>query len=543
MSAVESTTPTWDKPLTHQVWVLTGATRLEKSIGGPTAVAMARDGVRLILTLGPQRRWNQAGEVLEEIHNVGGEAVVFPCDVTSQREREDFFNFVRTNYGHIHGLGQLAAGGIRGSDEDAEAVNTQAPVEMIELFMPIIEPGGLVFDTPSIFSHLSGRTESIPMYDRVGTTKHGGEEGSRQLIPKLAEREITYNSITGHLVEGTLNEYLLRRADRQVVEKARETAKDQTLPTIDDMVAAIMKVAKMAARGKSYPQGHVEWVGIDHLDRQDLGEIFVGFGYGTVAVYIDEIIRLKELGFGSWTPTFQTALGMRVPNVRRSFRLEDDSVNLSRGLSVIRVDSRHMDGHFSANPPGPVLAGWKMCDIGEQAAGSLVRRLFPERKLNFAGFTDGAKYNNMVTPGQRIDIAVDVREDSGDAIVIDAVLTRGDTNIADIKGLTYSSSPKLAHWPGNFSTPAGLIEAGAMHIGATALGMGSVEDRVPTFLQFKSLEITGVPSTDEPIQIDARVTRADKRLLQGEARFRSRGEVFANLQGVTCLMRELPQQT
>lgn len=527
------------KPLAGKVYLLTGANRFKQSIGGPTAVALAREGATVILTYRDnERSYDRVSEVISEVEKVGGNAFSHICDVTVPKQRQALFNFVKNEFAQIDGLIQFAAEGIKGTMEEAAAVNTEAPVEMAELFLPITKPGGIMVETPSVVSEFTGLSKKeTPGYDKVGPTKHEGRKKMKKLVPKFEKKGVKYTAVCPHLVEDTVNAYLLKRTNRQVFDEARKSAKGGVLPNIANVSDAVVRVAIMAAEG-NLKQGHIEWVGVDHLERDELLPLFRGFGFGDEAVYINEITRLGDEGFGSFTPDASSSSAMMMPDMADSFKVVTiDEVEVGR--SSVLINESYMRGHLKADPPGLLLPGWKSAGLARRTADAYVAEQFADQGFRFSGFSEGAIFNQMIRPSDELDVRVAIREKTDQEIVFDAVLLKGDENMADVKGLRYSVGPDLPTWPSDSPPPEAFAEIGAMFIGADAMGMGFVEGRVPAFSRFASLELKGIPDPDLPLEVDAFVTKASTRLLQGDAVIRSGDRVVANLTGVSCFLKEV----
>lgn len=275
----------------------------------------------------------------------------------------------------------------------------------------------------------------------------------------------------------------------------------------------------------------------EHLGKKQLIALFGGFGYGREAIYLTEITRSGIHGMGLFVPDNASRVGMTMPDLRDDFRMiATDQGEV--GVSTVLMNAGYMRGHLQADPPGPLLPGWKETGWARLTADCYIQERFSDRQLQFAGFRDGARFNKIVTPGDKIEVRVSLRKESNKEVVFDAELLRGEQNVADVGGITYSPLPDFAGWPAHWVDPEALVEIGGFAIGATALGFGSVEGKVPAFIRFGSLQILHAPEARRPIEISATVSEARSRKLEGQASFRSGGVDIATLNGVYCLLRE-----
>jgi len=164
------------------VALVTGAS---SGIGWSTAKLLALNGYRVAAT---GRREDRLNRLVDEIERAGGQAVAFPCDLTSEAERERLVHAVRERFGRIDVLVNNAGLGWFGflTDLPAErrramlAVNVEAPVHLISLVLPdmFARHQGYIINVASVAGHLA--TPSRVVYSASKAFVQRFDEGLRR---------------------------------------------------------------------------------------------------------------------------------------------------------------------------------------------------------------------------------------------------------------------------------------------------------------------------------------------------------------------------
>jgi len=100
-----------------KIAIITGASR---SIGRGIAIAFAREGCKVVVNYSKSRE--EAEEVVDRVHELGGEAIAVQCDVSNRREVEAMFNKVIEYFGRVdilvNNAGVAAGGSILETTDD-----------------------------------------------------------------------------------------------------------------------------------------------------------------------------------------------------------------------------------------------------------------------------------------------------------------------------------------------------------------------------------------------------------------------------------------
>ncbi|MBD3204941.1 glucose 1-dehydrogenase [Candidatus Bathyarchaeota archaeon] len=117
---------------TDKVAVVTGASR---SIGLAIALGLAEGGCKVVVNHSKSRE--EAEEVVQTIHEMGGDAFSFQCDVSSREEVEAMFQTAIDTYGRVDILVNNAGIAIGGSilDTTDEAWDRQLAVNLKGVFL------------------------------------------------------------------------------------------------------------------------------------------------------------------------------------------------------------------------------------------------------------------------------------------------------------------------------------------------------------------------------------------------------------------------
>lgn len=145
--------------------LITGAS---SGIGRALSILAAEAGAKLLLTA---RRADRLDELLEVIHAKGSDAAYVAGDITDAALRQQLFEKAQHDFQGLDVLVNNAGIGAYGSFEDASPerlrqlmeVNFFAPVELIRLFLPMLEQGKTpaICNVSSILAHraVPGKSE------------------------------------------------------------------------------------------------------------------------------------------------------------------------------------------------------------------------------------------------------------------------------------------------------------------------------------------------------------------------------------------------
>ena len=177
--------PNVEKLLEGKIVLMTGATRLTRSIGGPTAVELARLGATVVTPHLGEVKERFAEEVVEKGVEVGGLIIPLKIDLTDESQRMRAVNYTGEKFGKIDLLIHSASGGLGNSSlEAACALNTVAQIELTREALHLMPPGSKVLTLPSFGSFFYGKIPQLKGYENTAKTKHEGEIG----LLKMKER-------------------------------------------------------------------------------------------------------------------------------------------------------------------------------------------------------------------------------------------------------------------------------------------------------------------------------------------------------------------
>ena len=202
--------------LTEKVAVITGA---GSGIGRGTAVLFAKEGAKVVLT---GRRRQPLEDTAAEIRSGGGEALVFPMDISKKDDVTALFAAVKRKYGKIDVLFNNAGGfigcGKKVADVEEEEFDALVGINLKGTFLcckyviPYMRQnknGGSIINCSSISGHIGQRANGA-----YNMTKGGIEMLTKNIALDYAEDHIRANTVCPAWVEIEFNKEDFRtRAD------------------------------------------------------------------------------------------------------------------------------------------------------------------------------------------------------------------------------------------------------------------------------------------------------------------------------------------
>lgn len=169
------------------------------SIAWGIAQAVRREGANLILTYQGEREQKEA----EEFADILGNASVFQCDISSDKEIEKLFSAIKDKYGKIHGLVHAIAHAKR-EDIHNDFINTSRDgfshaldISAYSLVAVSRAARDLMTDGGSIITlTYMGSEKVFPGYNVMGVAKAALETSVRYLASNLGPSGIRINAIS-----------------------------------------------------------------------------------------------------------------------------------------------------------------------------------------------------------------------------------------------------------------------------------------------------------------------------------------------------------
>ncbi|MCW4464941.1 SDR family oxidoreductase [Glutamicibacter sp. MNS18] len=231
--------------------IITGSSR---GIGSVTAQILAEQGIGVVINY--RSKAPRANKIVAGIQDKGGSAVAVGADLTTAEGPAALVAAAVENFGSLDVLVLNASGGMETNmgENYALRLNRDAQVAMLEAALPALSEGGRVVFVTSHQAHFINEVSTMEAYDAVAKSKRAGEDALRALIPKLAEKNITFVVVSGDMIEGTITATLLNRMEPGAIDARREAA--GKLYSVEEFGA---EVAKMVFA--EVETGHTELVG------------------------------------------------------------------------------------------------------------------------------------------------------------------------------------------------------------------------------------------------------------------------------------------
>ncbi len=219
----------------NKVALITGASR---GIGAGVARLLAERGVDVVINY--RSKGPRAEEVAAAIRAVGRRALLAQADVTQEGDLQAMKRAVTSSFPQLDILVLNASGGLEKdkSTEYAMQLNRDAQVRAVEVFAPVMPPGGCIVFVTSHWAHFYGQKPVHRVYEIVAVSKRAGEDALRARIPELSARGIRLIIASGDMVEGTITPKLLERAQRGLLTERRHQV--GRLPTVEEFAEAIV---------------------------------------------------------------------------------------------------------------------------------------------------------------------------------------------------------------------------------------------------------------------------------------------------------------
>ena len=231
--------------------IVTGSSR---GIGAVTAQELAAQGLGVVINY--RAKAPRANKIVAAIEDKGGKAVAVGADLTATEGPQALVDAAVENFGTLDVLVLNASGGMETSmgENYALRLNRDAQVAMLEAALPAMSEGGRVVFVTSHQAHFIKQVSTMEAYDQVAQSKRAGEDALREMIPQLAEKNISFVVVSGDMIEGTITATLLNRMEPGAIDARREAA--GKLYSVEEFGA---EVAKMVFA--DVETGHTELVG------------------------------------------------------------------------------------------------------------------------------------------------------------------------------------------------------------------------------------------------------------------------------------------
>ncbi|MGF6880525.1 3-oxoacyl-[acyl-carrier protein] reductase [Nocardia sp. GAS34] len=233
-----------------RIALVTGASR---GIGAETARVLAARGDHVVLNYREKRR--RAQDLADEIAAAGGSASIAGADLSDEAAARGLSTEIAERFGRLDVLVLNASGGLeRGARPDyAMAINRDAQLRLVQLFLPLIPRGGRIVFVTSHQAHFHGRKPVPSEYEPIAASKRAGEDALRALTGEFDSRGIGFTIVSGDMIDGTIIVRLLERRDPDAVAARTEHG---ALPTIEEFATAVAD-----ATTGNHASGHTVYIG------------------------------------------------------------------------------------------------------------------------------------------------------------------------------------------------------------------------------------------------------------------------------------------
>lgn len=182
-----------DMGISGKVALITGAS---SGIGRETALLFAGEGAKVMITARDEKRLN---EVAEEIRKSGGEAEIFPGDVTDESAREKLVRATLDRFGGIdilvNAAGIIASGTIESTSlkdwDYMMDINLRSVFHLMQLCLPsLIEREGNIVNVSSVTG-----LRAFPGVLAYCVSKAGVDQLTRCAALELAPKKVRVNAV------------------------------------------------------------------------------------------------------------------------------------------------------------------------------------------------------------------------------------------------------------------------------------------------------------------------------------------------------------
>jgi NAD(P)-dependent dehydrogenase (short-subunit alcohol dehydrogenase family)/3-hydroxymyristoyl/3-hydroxydecanoyl-(acyl carrier protein) dehydratase len=341
-----------ETPLLGKVAVVTGFSR---GIGAAIAVALAEAGADIVGGYVDPAKEGRARNIHNQITGMGARCISVLADLTTTSDRAHLLKSTLT--AHPEGIDYLVLNAAGGLEQDkpagwAETINIHSQVALVETFLPVMKPGGVVLYVTSLWAHKYGEVlQVLPGYEPVARTKHLGEKALRDEIPHLAEKDVRLLIECGHMVSGTGAYTLFKAVDRQLLTELEKTAEGGKFATPEDMGKAARDLIL-----SDQASGSIVFVGGTYAEplrrsehqpfRLDRGQVAQRLRvYGPSKLLIDEFESHED-------PTSGTArYTVKTQDCEGHFGNEFSDIQLFRGVDQIEAAAQALALTWLASHP------------------------------------------------------------------------------------------------------------------------------------------------------------------------------------------------
>ena len=379
------------QPLRGKLAVITGTSR---GIGAEVAVSLADVGVDIVGNHVDPKKEAKQGDTATRVlaHGVSFNSVL--ADISEQLGREALVQGAIGDVQKPRKVDYLilnAAGGLeRGKSEDwAEQINIKAQHELVNEFIPNMNPGGKIIFMTSLWAHKYGDVKQLPAYGPVASTKHRFEEELRARIPELEQKGIDVGIVVGHIIKGTAAHLLFSRMAEEEMVKLEQTAEGGKFPEASEMGLAVRDILL-----SNFDSGRTIYVGGQNAEEIDR--------YGRPLTR--EEIQTKLPMYGDQKLLVDT------------FSL--DSAGIGKGTYT--VGPQDTEGHFAG--PFKDIQLWRGVDQIEslvQTMGLTVLETEGDTGALgvFRGVRGGVKFIGMIFPGDKAELHTSVVRRTQEGII------------------------------------------------------------------------------------------------------------------------------
>ncbi|CAN5132009.1 SDR family oxidoreductase [soil metagenome] len=231
--------------------LVTGSSR---GVGADTVAYFAEAGASVVINF--RNKEARAVKLAEKLRAGGATALTVGADLTDAGSVAAMFETIREQLGGLDILVLNASGGMESgmAADYALTLNRDAQVDLLTEALPLMQPGSRVVFVTSHQAHFIRTTETMPEYEPVALSKRAGEDALRAMIPQLDEAGISFVTVSGDMIEGTITATLLERANPGAISARKESA--GKLYNVAEFAAEVA-----AAAVEPIPADHTRFVG------------------------------------------------------------------------------------------------------------------------------------------------------------------------------------------------------------------------------------------------------------------------------------------